>query len=199
MTGRNSNIPKGRDIRNKIRPYNCPSNLPPLKAWGKVLGPSLIDWQVILYSIYSISRNSKLVQFQYKLLLRISTCKYMRYKMKIDNDYNCSKCSNGVETLDHIFIHCNVTNKFIIELNSFICKYIVTDYKDDDKFFFITCRHGNFLVNYLNLIGKWFISRCFQTGADLIWFNFEKCIKKMLCGDLEKISSPILTALSSSS
>ena len=119
--------------------------------------------------------------------------------MKIDNDYKCVKCSNDIETLDHIFIHCQITNNFIVKVNNFISNHILNDYLDNNKFYFITCQHDNYLINYINLIGKWFISRCFQTGMELTWFNFERIVKKMLCGDLSKISEPILSALSSNS
>jgi hypothetical protein len=199
VAGKNSNIPKVMNIRNKVKPYKCPNNLSPLIAWDKALGSKSIDWQVILYSLFSISRNTKLIQFQYKLLMRISTCRYMRYKMKIVPDYYCSKCSKDVETLDHIFTNCDVASKFIQILNKFICNHIDKDYTDSNRFYLITCHHKSFLVNYLNLIGKWYISRCYQTGGELTWFNFEKYIKKMLSGDLIKIREPIITALSSSS
>ena len=117
--------------------------------------------------------------------------------MKIDVDFNCIKCGSEVETLDHIFINCSATNTFINLLNTYICNKLLPTYRDDDKYYFITCQHENKLINYMNLIGKWFLSRCFQTGMEINWHNFVRIIKKMLCGDNKLISEPILAALGS--
>ena len=53
--------------------------------------------------------------------MRISTCKYMRFKMRIakDND-QCSLCQRGLETHEHIFIQCPHTNIFKNILNALI-------------------------------------------------------------------------------
>ena len=127
--------------------------------------------------------------------MRISTCRHMRFKMNIDNDFKCSKCNDAVENLEHIFIHCLSTLRFIKLLNTFIRDKFLAEYQDESKFHFITCCHDNKVVNYLNLIAKWFISRCFQTGMELSWFNFLRNIKKLLCGDLKLLREPILAAL----
>ena len=101
-------------IRNEMHKTRSPDTLPALREWSILLSRNNIDWTIILTNLFSgITNNYKLIQFQYKLLMRISTCKYMRYKMRIakDND-QCSLCQGALETLEHIFIQCSHTNIF---------------------------------------------------------------------------------------
>ena len=49
--------------------------------------------------------------------MRILTCKYMRYKMRIVKDnYQCSLCQRAQESLEHKFTHCSHTNTLKIGL-----------------------------------------------------------------------------------
>ena len=58
----------------------------------------------------------------HKLIMRISTCRYMRYKMQIDRESpNCSLCNGPLESLPHIYLHCPVTLRFIGLINNFYC------------------------------------------------------------------------------
>ena len=97
-----------------------PLTLPALREWSRLLSRNNIDWTQTLTNLFNgITNNYKLIQFQYKLLMRISTCKYMRFKMRIakDND-QCSLCQGGLETLEHIFIQYPHTNIFKNILNT---------------------------------------------------------------------------------
>ena len=100
ITTRQNNGPvQGHRIRD-------PNDLVPLKEWCKNINIAYIDWVSVFNSLfYSKINNYKLMQFQYKLLMRISTCKYMRYKMNIEKSSPyCSHCSSSLETLPHIFL-----------------------------------------------------------------------------------------------
>ena len=91
--GNIKNSISGRLIRNEMHKTRSPDTLPALREWSIHLNRNNIDWTIILTNLINgITDNYKLIQFQYKLLMRISTsCKYMRYKMRIakDND-QCS-------------------------------------------------------------------------------------------------------------
>ena len=51
-------------------------------------------------------------------LMRISTCKYMRYKMNIEKSSPyCSHYSSSLETLPQIFLQCSHTLDFKSRLN----------------------------------------------------------------------------------
>ena len=101
--GNIKNSISGRLIRNEMHKTRSPDTLPALREWSILLSRNNIDWTIILTNFFSgITNNYKLIQFQYKLLMRISTCKYMRYKMRIakDND-QYSLCQGALETLEH--------------------------------------------------------------------------------------------------
>ena len=80
--GNIKNSISGSLIRNEMHKTRYPDTLPALREWSILLSRNNIDWTIILTNLFSgITNNYKLIQFQYKLLMRISTCKYMRYKM----------------------------------------------------------------------------------------------------------------------
>ena len=83
---------KGSKIRNKMYNYICPNEQSPLRQWVIDLNSQPIDWVVVLSNLFFlVSKNFELIQFQYKLLMRITTCRYMRHKMKIVTDtHMCS-------------------------------------------------------------------------------------------------------------
>ena len=129
---------KGRDIRSRGKIYHPPGELAPLVGWSNIIGLNNIEWGDILYNIFNIARNQKATQFQYKLLMRISTCRYMRHKMGIDpNNRACVFCNSSIETLNHIFVNCRVSINFIDQVNSFICSKLHSDYRDVYKYLFI--------------------------------------------------------------
>ena len=175
----------GKTIR--IEMYNpiSPNLLPVFKEWSRDLDKNDIDWCRVLNNIFTgITNNYKLIQFQYKLLMRISTCKYMRYKMHIARDSDqCSLCNSALETLAHIFLYCPYSKVFTDRLNKFITDNIFKDFRDTTRYYFITCNHVNSVVNYLNITAKWYMSRKFQTAKPLIWEEYIRYIRVALTGE----------------
>ena len=69
---------KAGGIRSQMNLYVHPNSRTPLKEWCKDLETENI---VFNNTFISITNNYQLIQFQYKLLMRISTSRYMRFKM----------------------------------------------------------------------------------------------------------------------
>ena len=183
----------GKMIRSRMTGPTDPGDLTQLKTWGSDLSASDIDWSEILASMYkSLTNNFKLLQFQYKLIMRISTCRYMRFKMQIDRDSpNCGLCHGPIESLPHIYLHCPMTIQFVGSIVDFITTHIDVTYNDPHKLFFITCSHNNQLINYINLTAKWYISRQFQNKWPLYWDGFRKSVKMFLHGEKRAIAQKI--------
>ena len=179
----------GKTIR--IEMYNpfSPNLLPVLKEWSRDLDKNDEDWCRVLNNIFTgITNNYKLIQFRYKLLMRISTCKYMRYKMHIARDSDqCSFCNSALETLAHIFLYCPYSKVFTDRLNKFITDNIFKDFRDTKRYYFITCNHVNSIVNYLNITAKWYMSKKFQTAKPLIWEEYIRYIRVALTGEKRNI------------
>ena len=97
---------KAGGIRTEMNLYVHPNSLTPLKEWCKDLETENIDWVAVFNNTFiSITNNYELIQFQYKLLMRISTSRYMRFKMSIvrDNHPVSCNCKLHLEALIHIF------------------------------------------------------------------------------------------------
>ncbi len=178
----------GRSIRERMACREPPDDLPPLKSWCSDLNRE-IDWIDVFTNLFNnLSNNNKIVQFNYKMWHKISTCKYMRVRMNIEKDSAiCSLCNSGLETLTHIYLQYPATATFMLHINGFICLNIDRSYTDTHKIHFITCLHDNKYVNYVNAAAKWYISNRFQNKQPLIWDGFIKQVKFFLLGEKRDI------------
>ena len=97
--------PKAGGIRSQMNLCVHPNSLTPFTEWCKDLETENIDWVAVFNNTFiSITNNYQLIQFQYKLLMRISTSRYMRFKTSIVRDNRiCCNCKLHLETLTHIF------------------------------------------------------------------------------------------------
>ena len=77
--------------------------------------------------------------------------------MKIANEDKCSLCEEYTETLEHVYINCKFSRQFVKSLTQFININIDPLYTDDKHIYFITCYNGNKLIDYCNLVDKWFL------------------------------------------
>ena len=189
---------KGRIIREVMKKYVDPKLLSPLKEWTKDLEVTDVNWVSVFNSLhFNTCNNYKMIQFQYKLLTRISTCKYMRFKMGIEKDNPmCSMCKSHLETLPHIFLKCHHTLQFLIRLRTFIQLKIDPNFRDLKKVHFVTCDHENSIINYVNIAAKWYISKQFQTGELLAWDGFRRMVKMALNGEKAHIQAELRQGLS---
>ena len=187
----------GKKIRDLCQKKVDFDNFLPLKKWEQDLGVDSMGWEKVFAAMYSgYTRNFKIIQFQYKLIMRISTCRYMRNKMKIDTDSpNCIYCTSELETLPHIFIDCPKTNSLVSLLESCLKNSVVKDYHDPYKLYYITCCHENQVVNYVWAAFKLYISRSFQTKNEPSWNGFKNHTRSLLIGESETIVSSIILAL----
>ena len=173
--------------------FHSPDDLVPLKEWCNNLNKVYVDWTTVFESLfYRTTNNFKLVQFQYKVLMRISTCRYMRYKMKIEkHSPNCSLWQSSLETLPHIFLQCSHTVMFKSRLNAFISLKLDHHYRDRNNYYFITCNHDNSIINYVNMVSKWYISKQFQNQQSLDWLGFKRWVKLIMIGEKPSVKIAI--------
>ena len=127
--------------------------------------------------------------------MRVSTCKYSRYKMKITTESGCSFCDCEEETLDHIFLECPVSSDFIKQLNVFITKIFDASYSDVNRRYLITTNHDNTIINYLNMSAKWYLSRSYQLETKPTWLGFVRAARNYLIGEKIDIKTPLIESL----
>ena len=192
---------KGYKIRDVMSKNISFDKILPLDTWRTAMGleKSDIDWPHIFKNLYSgFTRNYKLIQFQYKLLLRISTCRYMRHKMKIDTTSPvCFHCNLELETLDHIFLKCPKTTIIYEFIESCIKVRIQENYIDTHKTYYVTCSHENPIINYLWAASKYYISSKFQKQKCLSAIGLKNYILAILHGESEAHQQAIKLALDS--
>ena len=128
--------------------------------------------------------------------MRISTCRYMRYKMKIDNESaQCYHCNAELETLPHIFLTCPVTIRFRENVVDCIVNSLQSDYSDPFQLYYITCSHSNPNINFLLAAAKIYVSRQFQLHKELNWNGFRNTVGSMMYGERNSIVRSIKPAL----
>ena len=169
----------------------------PLNNWARDLGLNSIEWNKVFRKMYgSFTKNFKLLQFQYKLLMRISTCRHTRFKMKIDiKSPNCIYCLSTVETLVHIFLECPITITLADYVKQCIIDNLVSDYSDPNKLFYITCSHDNPSINYIWAAFKIYISRSFQLFQEPSLTGFKNSVLKISYGENENIIKDVKLVL----
>ena len=147
----------GKILREKMYMPRSLDSLSSTIKWSRELGKYSINWGQILSNTFTgVTNNYKLIQFQYKLLLRISTCKYMRFKINIFK-YNdqCGLSNGALKTLEHIFLYCPNTKICNRSLNIYIRHKICRQYRDINNYYLVICYHSNPLINYLNNTAKY--------------------------------------------
>lgn len=183
----------GKHFREAITPAGDASELPPLKVWTRALKRHSVDWGAILYNNNKeVTNNLPMIQFQYKFLMRISTCRLMRFKMKIVLDNGMCRHCDRLETLTHIYFECNHASSFINKLGSFIRAKLDNTYSDRLRYYLVTCYHDNHIINYLNMVIKWYISRRYQMSRDLEWSDFINYLKRQMIGDRTAVRSILI-------
>ena len=71
-----------------------------------------IDWKEAYLLPFEITKSTKLIEFQFKLLhKRLSTNSYL-YKIKIKNIESCTFCKTQKEDIIHLFWYCDQVASF---------------------------------------------------------------------------------------
>ena len=191
----NRTVVTGKHFREAITPAEDANTLAPLKVWTRALKrySNSINWGAVLYNNNKgVTNNFRMVQFQYKFLMRISTCKLMRFKMKIALDNGLCRHCHRLESLTHIFFECDHTSRLLAKLGSFIRLNFDNTYSDNLRYYLVTCNHENQVINYLNMAVKWYISRQYQASRDLHWAQFLNYLRIQMIGERPTVRTALV-------
>ena len=127
---------------------------------------------------YKVIRLTNIQSMQFKILYKIFNCNYWLHKIKILDSPGCRFC-NEVETLDHYFFSCKVTNEFWAAFmtwwNSHDVPFLET-LSEIDVLLGLLCSHevGN-ILNCCLLIAKWCIytSKSLNKQPNLYAFHYD--------------------------
>jgi len=103
--------------------------------------------------------DTKLREFQYKILNRILYTNKMLFKFKKVDSPLCDFCEKELETIEHLFFHCTKVCMFWDELNGVLnsLNILVRFDINDVLFGILDADNLSILVNYILLESKYFI------------------------------------------
>ena len=176
-----------------------PSNHLQMVTWNQHLPESMHSaWTSIFSWLFKSTNNFILIQHHFKMLYRIATSRYLRFKMKIENNPHCQKCG-ALETLEHIYIYCPNSLQFIDRVHDFIRTKLDNQFADREHITRFSCSHSNTAVTFLLLVCNWYIGRQYQKGKDLYWDPFVRYTKQFLIGEKHSITNQLKNCIQYSS
>ena len=122
-----------------------------------------LEWKEIYSLPFSVTHDTKIREFQYKLLNNIVFTNEKLFRFKMINSPLCAFCQTEVESPEHLFFHCNVTKSFWQLLFSWISeqKVILTSLTLENVFFGVFHVAEDFhVVNHIILLAKYYIYNC---------------------------------------
>ena len=138
------------------------------------------DWSLIFKRTFEITQEPYLQTFQYKIINRILNTREKLYKWKIADTDKCSECGE-VDGVEHHLFYCQDSKLFWKRLKEWmlnnigygfeltVCEVIFgipnTNYSDTK------------LINFLILLGKWYINKCKTTETVIYFFEFLTIMK----------------------
>ena len=70
------------------------------------------DWNSIYSLSFKVSLETKIREFQYKVLNNIVFTNEKLFKIKMTDSPQCTFCKNEIESLEHLFYSCEITRSF---------------------------------------------------------------------------------------
>ncbi len=188
---------KGRRIRAMGVIQQKPEELPALKAWAQDMQLDSVNWKEVFNKLYSrFTNNFKLIQFQYKLLMRVSTCRYSRFKMKIDRESGfCYQCKDEMETLYHIYLVCPMSLLLRSRVSRYIRDNLDNRYEDQSDLRYLTCSYENPVINYMYAVTKYYLSHTYQWQKEISWSGFKNFVQHLLVGENTEMAGVIAGTL----
>ena len=134
--------------------------------WNQIFPDRILIWKDLYIIPYQCTLDTKLREFQFKILHRILTTNYSLYKMSLAPSPVCSFCDHNDESLRHLFVHCSFVSTFwdqILNWNP-ICRNNFDNLDDIAILFGIPSTgqtESNYLIlNTIILVGKQTIYQC---------------------------------------
>ena len=118
-----------------------------------------IQDRIIPLDIYllprSVTLDSKMREFQYKVLSRILYTNKVLHKMGIVNSPACTFCHVSDESLEHLFLHCPISSVFWLSVTEWLKSFFTTmDLLTSCNVMFGLFRKDMPLLNHIILLGK---------------------------------------------
>jgi hypothetical protein len=126
--------------------------------WEEKLNRYDIEWKYYFQIPFKSTIDTKLQDFQYKLLMRLlPTNKYL-FKCKLSSSNLCDFCSMNIETLEHIIWECNKTQIFWNEIGKYLTsKNVKINFTIINVSFGLNDKNNNETINFIIILAIFFI------------------------------------------
>ena len=155
-----------------------------LHKWEDIYDIDETDWPYIFKQPYTCSRETRLQSFQYKIIHRIVSCNKWLFSLKVFTSPNCTKCTeNGIDNIQHFFIECSALDKFWMKIENWWNRTATYQIKITDKHVIFGLYYDNNYyktVNFVILLGKWYIYRQSYLDKKVEFFDFLVLLKSRL-------------------
>ena len=152
-------------------------DIKPCRKWEAYF-QSAIPWAQTFETLYQTTGINKLLEFQYKLVHRVATSRYMRKIMKIETTDLCHLCGISTETLEHQQLSCVGTRKFREKLEREISRAFPEEGEEQTELGLLTCIHSTKAVSFLRLVANYYINKKFHKQKLLWWEEYSAWVKK---------------------
>ena len=122
-----------------------------------------VDWKKIYSLPFNVTMETKLREFQYKLLDDIVFTKEKLLRFKMIDSPLCTFCKKEIESFEHLLWKCSITEGFWQAFTSWLTRqsvYMTPLTMLNVLFGIFGQSNDNVIVNHLILIAKYFIYKC---------------------------------------
>ena len=126
------------------------------------------DWNEIYLLSFKVLLETKIREFQYKVLNNIVFTNEKLFKIKMIDSPQFTFRKNEIESLEHLFCNCEITRSFCVALRSWLmeCNINLEPLSFFNALFGIFNAGEDFVtVNHLILVEKCYIYRCKLNGV----------------------------------
>ena len=136
--------------------------------WEFDLEENFDNWNYLHSLTFRVTKNTKLQNFQFRLVHRILGTNSFLYKCKIKETELCTFCNEAKETFLHLFYECFCTKNIWLGLIEFLnkCGYEIQNISAKEVIFDdVDILDQYNTVNHIILLAKYYIYRCRCTNT----------------------------------
>ena len=126
--------------------------------WKNDVGED-IDVNESFENIYTATISSELRNFQFKFIHRLLATNNALFKWKIIENEICTLCKNSVDSINHLFWECNVTQLFMYRFSQWFKNHSKINYSLEKKSFFFGISNDS-IFNLICIITKRYLYSC---------------------------------------
>ena len=155
----------------------CKKQIPPT-AQQKITdkySDTVINWKKVNSLPFRTTLDSKLREFQYKILNNIVFTNDKLFRFGLSHSSNCTFCNEEPESLEHLLFRCKVSSEFWKEVLSWLKDndIVIEPFTEIGLFLgFFEETEDFFIINHVLLLGKYYIyvRKCHGTLPSLRGF-----------------------------